>query len=166
MADTIYTRALGRAAEIQGSTQALASLLRVPENTLLRWMSGRAQMPLQAFLKLIELLSQNDRAGVDTRVQDLAEGEKLTFTMGQLTAHCARCDGTEFATVAPSAALKFTSHLACCSCGETIVHGNLIAALAKDAVYHSRAMTAARVRRRTKPEVPVKPLAPKVSRDT
>ena len=36
----IYTQTLARAVEAQGSTQALASLLHVPESTLLRWMSG------------------------------------------------------------------------------------------------------------------------------
>ena len=60
MADTIHTRALARAAETEGSTQALAGVLHVPENTLLRWMSGRAQMPLRAFLRLVEVLSQHD----------------------------------------------------------------------------------------------------------
>ena len=148
MADTIYTRALARAADIQGSTQALAGVLRVPENTLLRWMAGRAQMPLQAFLKLIELLVQHEKSGQgEARLQDVADGEKLSFRMGQLTAHCARCDGTQFVLATPAAALKFTSRLACCACGERAVHGDLVAQLAKDTVYYSRAMTAARARR-------------------
>jgi len=150
MADTIYTRALARAAEIQGSTQALASLLRVPENTLLRWMCGRAQMPLQAFLNLIQLLVQHELSGRgEPRLQEVASGEKLTFRMGELIGHCARCDGTDFELAAPGTALKFTSVLACAACGERIKHGDLIAQLAKDAVYHSRAMTAARARRQS-----------------
>ena len=148
MADTIYTRALSRAAEIQGSTQALATLLRVPENTLLRWMAGRAQMPLQAFLKLIELLVQHEARGQgEPKLQEVAADEKLTFKMGELTGHCARCDSTEFMLATPGTALKFTSNLTCCACGFEVVHGNLIAQLAKDAVYHSRAMTVARTRR-------------------
>src|SRR5437899_4363565 len=53
----IYTQTLARAAEAHRSTQALASLLHVPESTLLRRMSGRAQMPVQAFLELIRLLT-------------------------------------------------------------------------------------------------------------
>src|SRR2546428_13721342 len=61
VADTIHTRALARAAEAEGSTQALAGVLHVPENTLMRWMSGRAQMPLRAFLRLVELLSQHEK---------------------------------------------------------------------------------------------------------
>lgn len=148
MAQTIYTQALGKAAEMHGSTQALASFLRVPENTLLRWMSGRAQMPLQAFLKLIEALAQHERSGaINTVLQETAKGEPLTFKMAELVAHCARCDGTEFLAVSPDTGVRFTSTLACRACGERIVHGNLIAQLAKDAVYQSRAMTAARSRR-------------------
>ena len=42
VADTIHTRALARAAEAQGSTQSLAGLLHVPENTLLRMTSELA----------------------------------------------------------------------------------------------------------------------------
>lgn len=147
MADTIYTRALARAAEAQGSTQALASLLRVPENTLMRWMSGRAQMPLQAFLKLLELLAQYESKGGDGSLQDTAE--TLRFNMGDLLARCPRCDGTEFAPLATDARIRVTSHLACRACGEQVVHGNLIAQLAKDAVHRSRAMTVARTRRQS-----------------
>jgi hypothetical protein len=43
-----------QAVQTQGSRQALASMLHVPENTLLRWMSGSAQTPLQAFRKVID----------------------------------------------------------------------------------------------------------------
>lgn len=145
MADTIYTRALARAAEAQGSTQALASLLRVPENTLVRWMSGRAQMPLQAFLKLIELLVQYETKGGDTSLQDSAE--TVRFNMGDLLARCGRCDGTEFAPLEKEPKIRVTSRLVCRACGEQVVHGNLIAQLAKDAVHRSRAMTAARTKR-------------------
>jgi len=146
MADTIYTKTLARAAEMHGSTQALASFLHVPENTLLRWMSGRAQMPLQAFLKLIEVLSQSERnGGGAAALPGAAQGEPVTFKMGENVAHCARCDGIEF--VAADGRLDFISELACRACGERVVHGNLIAQLAKDAIQQSRAMTAARGRR-------------------
>ncbi|HUQ74405.1 MAG TPA: hypothetical protein VM183_06730, partial [Burkholderiales bacterium] len=149
MADTIFTRALTRAADIQGSTQALASLLRVPENTLSRWTAGRAQMPLQAFLHVIELLMQEEQKGHEARLQDVAEGETLTFHVGELPAHCASCDCNTFVPAEPTRSLRFSTELACCSCGERVVHGNLIAALAKDAVYQSRAMSAARARRQS-----------------
>ena len=147
MADTIYTRTLARAAEAQGSTQALASLLHVPENTLLRWMSGRAQMPLQAFLKLMEVLAQAEKNGTDTTILESVKGEPITPKMGDLVAHCARCDGTEFIPTGENGRVRFTSELACRGCGDRVIHGNLVAQLTKDAVMHSRTMTAQRARR-------------------
>lgn len=149
VADTIYTRALARAAERQGSTQGLASALRVPENTLLRWMSGRAQMPLQAFLKLIEMLGQYEKnEAPQASIANAEAPEKLQFKIGDLIAHCARCDGEEFQPAVASERLRYTSALICCACSERVIHGNLIAQLAKDAIWHSRTMTAARARRR------------------
>ena len=148
MADTLYTRALARAAEIQGSTQSLASLLHVPENTLLRWMAGRAQMPLQAFLKLIELISADERKHALEPVKNgAAAAAKLAFRIGELPAHCARCDGTEFVPAEPAQPLRYINKLLCASCGEAVVHGNLIAQLAKDSVHRSKAMMVARQRR-------------------
>ena len=149
MADTLYTRALVRAAEIQGSTEALASLLRVPENTLLRWMAGRAQMPLQAFLKTIELIAADERKQSPASHAGESPVEKLRFKIGELEAHCERCDGHEFVQIDPSLPLRYINELACCACGHRVTHGNLIAQLAKDAVYHTRTLTAARLRRQT-----------------
>lgn len=147
MADTIYTRTLARAAAAQGSTQSLASLLRVPENTLLRWMSGRAQMPLQAFLKLMEVLAQHERNGANTTIEENVKGEPVTLKMADLQARCARCDSTEFMPTADDGHVRFTSELACRNCGERVIYGNLVAQLAKDAVFHSRTLTAQRARR-------------------
>ena len=146
MADNLYTRALGRAAEVQGSTQALASLLRVPENTLLRWMSGRAQMPLQAFLRLLEVLAQHERAGGEATLED-TNGEPLRFNMGEMVARCARCDCPEFALAEAAPKLKYTSVVACRACGERTTRGDLLAQVAKDTIQHSRAMMVARKKR-------------------
>ena len=151
----IYTQTLARAAEAQGSTQALASLLHVPESTLLRWMSGRAQMPLQAFLRLVNLLSEYERNGGGyPGAQDPASGDKLSFRMGKLSARCARCDGIEFLPADPLQPLKLTSKLVCFACGERVIHGNLIAQLATEAVNQSRAYTAARTRRQARSSLP------------
>jgi len=147
MADTLYTRALVRAAEIQGSTQALASLLRVPENTLLRWMAGRAQMPLQAFLKTIELIAADERQQPPVPRPGGPSAEKLRFRIAGLEAHCERCDGHDFVQTDPSMPLRYINELACCGCGHRVTHGNLIAQLAKDAVFHSKALTVARQKR-------------------
>jgi hypothetical protein len=152
VAQTIYTETLAKAAEIHGSTQALASFLRVPEATLLRWMSGRAQMPLQAFLKLIEALSHSERSGAartaDSVQQEVVpQTEPLTFRIGNQLARCARCDSTQFKPAAAGSPLRMTSELACVSCGERVVRGNLIAQFAKDTMLHSRTLTAQRTRR-------------------
>jgi hypothetical protein len=144
MKDSLYTQTLARAAEAEGGTAALASVLHVPEGTLERWMSGRAQTPLRAFLKALERLTAHEAAGVaPTRVTN---GEPLTFQMGKLLARCGRCDGTEFLPADPAAPLKLTSVLVCRACGERVIHGNLIAQLAQDAVLNSHAMTVARTR--------------------
>ena len=143
----IYTQTLARAAEAQGSTQALASLLHVPESTLLRWMSGRAQMPVQAFLELVRLLTQYENKGGAYPATQAAGGEKLTFRMGRHAARCGRCDGSEFVPADRVRPVKMTSELACSACGERVMHGDLIAQLANDAVNQSRAYTAARAKR-------------------
>ena len=44
----------------------------------------------------------------------------------------------------PSQPLRYINELACTSCGERVVHGDLIVRLAKDAVHYSKAMTVAR----------------------
>jgi hypothetical protein len=146
MAESVVTQALAKAAQIEGSTQALAHTLRVPQGTLERWMAGTAQMPLRAFLHAIELVTRHETSDLSSEATSPAP-EKLTFNMGQLAARCARCDGTEFTTAEAGAALKFTSKLQCRACGAEVVHGNLIAQLAMDTVQQARAMTAARARR-------------------
>ena len=124
MAENVYTRVLKQLVAIEGSTQAVASLLRVPEGTLLWWMNGRAQMPLRALLKAMDLVAKHE----------LEEpGEKLTFAVGPVRARCVRCGGTEFRPAKPGGALTYTSLLACCGCAREIVHGDLVVQVAKDA---------------------------------
>ncbi|HEY5896930.1 MAG TPA: hypothetical protein VIV54_05150 [Burkholderiales bacterium] len=119
----------------------------MPDNTLHRWMAGSAQMPLRAFLKLVELLAEIEKAGGEgSGASPRAQGEPLTFAMGELLARCSRCDSTEFVPAA-AGPLKYTSELACRQCAERVLHGKLIAQLAKDAVHQSRAMAAARKKR-------------------
>jgi len=148
MRETLYTQTLARAAEAEGGTAALASLLHVPENTLTRWMSGRAQMPLRAFLKALERLTAHEASGT-ARPLPTVNGQPLTFHMGELLARCGRCDGSEFAPAEPAQSLKLTSALLCRACGEKVIHGNLIAELAQDAVQYAHALTATRERRQS-----------------
>lgn len=145
MKETLYTQTLARTAVAEGGTVALASVLNVPENTLARWMSGRAQMPLRAFLKALERLSAHEASGAAKPLATV-NSQPLTFRMGQLLARCSRCDSTEFAPADPAQPAKLTGALVCRACGEKVIHGNLIAQLAQDAVQLSSAT-------RKKPEV-------------
>jgi hypothetical protein len=148
MQDRTVALILQQAAKAEGSTQALASRLHAPEATLLRWMDGRAQTPLRAFLAVLDFLMDLER-----QAEQLAsppaigpgQPDKLAFPLGPLLARCSRCDGTEF-RLAERGPLRLTSRLACAGCGLEVIHGNLLAQLAKDAVQQSRAV-AARSRR-------------------
>ena len=140
MADTIFTRALGRAVEAQGSGQALAQLLNVPETTLRRWMSGRAQMPLRAFHRVIELLTEHEQSADVTPAANASALEaNLCFNIGDVQARCGRCGGTQFAPQSPAAPLQMTSVLHCSSCHYGVTHGALLAELAARAIRHQRA---------------------------
>ena len=146
MKQTLYTETLARAAQAEGGTAALASMLHVPEKTLERWMSGRAQTPLRAFLKVLERLTVHEASGASVPPA-LKNGEPLTLSMGQLLGRCSRCDSSEFAPAEPDKPLTLVSPIACRACGEKVIYGNLIAQLAQDAVQYAHAMTAARTRR-------------------
>jgi hypothetical protein len=137
MRETIYTRALRRAVEAQGSRQTLASVLHVPENTLLRWMSGSAQTPVQAFCKVIELLVEHEKSNAAPPAaahEQVAAVETLEFATGGLLARCARCNGTAFALLPPGTALLYTSELRCRACNTPVVHGSLVSGLARESV--------------------------------
>lgn len=146
MQDEVVVRVLREAARIEGSTSALAGRLRAPETTLVRWMTGNAQMPLRAFLAAVEFVMQAENAAADAPPGGPPPAQKLVFPLGELLARCARCDGTEFTPGSPGAPLRLTSTLVCTACGEKVVHGRLLARLAQDAVHQSKAM-AVRARR-------------------
>ena len=123
MAQNVYTRLLTQLVAMEGSSQAVASLLRVPEGTLIWWMSGRAQMPLRALLKAMDLVAKHELKDAQ---------DKLTFEVGPLRAQCPKCGAGEFRrpTDAP---LTYLSLLACCACGHQVVHGDLVVQVAKEA---------------------------------
>jgi len=150
MRDTLYTRTLVQAAEIEGSTQALAHILKVPESTLLRWLAGHAQMPLRAFVKAVDLLSEHEKRNPAPHAAEKPAASELEFRMGEHFARCQRCDGTQFRQKQPGTRLRMTSELLCAGCGEEVIHGNLIVRLATDAIQHSRAMTVSRARAQLK----------------
>ena len=154
MAETIYTQTLAKAAEFHGSTQSLANFLHVPEATLLRWMSGRAQMPLQAFLKLVEAIVQHERTGGGLATAEDSAGKPRTFKIGELLARCAGCDSTEFVAASSESPTRLTAGLACRACGEQVIHGDLISRLAREAVQRSRALAPTRQKRRAVYQAP------------
>ena len=145
MIDETVRRLLRQALQVEGSTQALAHRFRAPEATLMRWLEGRAAPPLRLIPSLLDFLMQAGDAKPDP--EPAPPSESLVFRMGQLTARCERCDGSEFRLAHPGA-LRMTSPLLCTSCGRQVIHGNLLAALANDAVQHARAATARRMRSR------------------
>ncbi len=140
MQDEIVTRVLAEAARVEGCTQALATRLKAPESTLQRWIEGHAQAPLRAFLAALNFVMDEERLHPVPPGEPGRDAQKLAFRLGPLNARCARCDCEEFALRDPGR-LRLTSVLLCHSCGQTVVHGDLLAQLAKDAVHHSRAAT-------------------------
>ena len=136
MADSVYTKLLRQAVEIDGSTQAVASRLRVPEATLARWVSGRAYMPFLAFLETLRYVTEREHA---LKQDGRCGGAKFSLQLGQFVAHCSACDGSEFRCANPEEPLRYVSKLACVTCGTEAPYGQLIVALAKEASASARA---------------------------
>ena len=124
MAENVYTRLLKQLVAIEGSSQAVASMLRVPEGTLTWWMNGRAQMPLRALLKAMDLVAKHE-------LKD--QSERLTFDVGPARARCTACGATEFRRRDATAPFTYRSLLACAICGHEVVHGELVVRVAKEA---------------------------------
>ena len=140
MADDIYVTNLRRAAQFEGSTQALASRLRVPESTLLRWMAGRAMMPMQAFTRMLDSISAQEVLAPAARA---GSESNMSFYAEDLMGRCRKCGGTAFAADAP---VRLADALACLACGELIVHRDLLLELAERLASRRRARAAERKR--------------------
>ena len=59
----VRSRALWRAAEILGGTWALRAYLNVPALMLAAWMSGLEPPPTEVFLKVVDLIVENQLDG-------------------------------------------------------------------------------------------------------
>ena len=57
---TVYSRALARAAEILGGSEALGAHLQVHSAQVEVWMSGLEAPPQHIFLKVVDLLSERN----------------------------------------------------------------------------------------------------------
>lgn len=132
VSENVYSKVLAQLVAGEGSsTQAVASLLNVPEKTLERWMLGRSQMPLRAFLRALELVVQHEERD-GTLVASPPQAEPLRFHAGPVAATCAKCGHDRFRRVDPTTRPTYGSTLACLGCGAEVVHGDLIAALARE----------------------------------
>jgi hypothetical protein len=132
VSENVYSKVLSQLVAGEGSsTQAVASLLKVPEKTLERWMLGHSQMPLRAFLRALELVVQHEQRD-GTLVPAQPAPEPLRFHAGPVAATCAKCGHERFRRVDPAARPTYSSMLACLGCGSEVAHGDLIAALAKE----------------------------------
>jgi hypothetical protein len=110
--------------------QALAFELRVPEKTLLRWMVGRAQMPLLAFHRAIDVLTAYERNSACALAPAPPVAQKLGFTFGEAAAACPRCASTEFLSPVVRDNLRMTTIVACASCNTALPYGEILATLA------------------------------------
>jgi len=152
LGDNVFARTLARALELEGSAQSLASLLRVPEGTLLRWCDGRADMPVRAFTTLVGYVSAKearDPAG-DSQSEGpapTASHEALEFNIGSLVARCDHCGHTQFRRSRADLPLKMTSRLLCRACGTAVVHGDLLVALGHQLIAKKRVEALERNRR-------------------
>ena len=152
LGENVFARTLARAIEVEGSTQSIAHLLRVPEATLLRWCEGRADMPIRAFTALVEFLSAAEaiHAANEPAVAPPApqtSPESLEFHIGNLAARCVQCEGTEFRRARPDQPLKMTSRLLCRACRHEIVHGDLLVKLGRALIEKKRVEAFERNRR-------------------
>ena len=153
MAEDVFTICLRRAADLHGSTQGLASALRVPEKTLMRWMAGRAMMPMQAFSKVLEWIMEQEACD-GPRPFPAQGAHEMSFRAEDLTARCGKCGGARFRTQAPP---RLVDPLACTGCGELVVQRELILELAERFTERRRERAATRKR---KPAVLLAPRAP------
>ena len=55
-----HIKAFVRAAEVLGGVAALSDYLKVPQYELMRWIMGDAAPSTDAFLNVVELLSESD----------------------------------------------------------------------------------------------------------
>ena len=64
MTVSVYSRALGRAAELLGGREKLAKVLQVPAADLDSWIADRAKPPRDIFLRVVDLiLDETAQAG-------------------------------------------------------------------------------------------------------
>lgn len=92
MSQTVYAKALMRAAAIVGGRQRLREQLHVPMTALDHWLAGREEPPLDVFLKAVDIISGPlDRASAAVqRARDLRRKVAATGITSERTVQRSR----------------------------------------------------------------------------
>jgi hypothetical protein len=67
---TVYMSALRRAAQSLGSVEALRAHLQVPMSQLAGWLHGEAPPPEAVFLKVVDLLAEEELTAIKRGLRD------------------------------------------------------------------------------------------------
>jgi hypothetical protein len=70
MSDWLFVSALRRAAEILGGTEALQKHLQVPGSELHRWLAGESVPPKGIFLRVVDVLLNEDEERLRAAEED------------------------------------------------------------------------------------------------
>ena len=70
MPNSLYSRAFRRAAQSLGGVEALRAHLGVGMSDLNRWMQGEARPPDAVFLRVVDLLADQDLAEIKQGLRD------------------------------------------------------------------------------------------------
>ena len=61
--DSVYSRALRKAAELIGGREELARILQVPPAEIERWIADEAKPPREIFLRIVDIILDETSAG-------------------------------------------------------------------------------------------------------
>jgi len=62
VADSVYSRAVRKAAELAGGREALSRRLQVPLAEIEKWLADKAKPPRAVFLRVVDLIIEDDSA--------------------------------------------------------------------------------------------------------
>ena len=123
-------RTLRRAAEILGGIDQLRIYLRASRRQLAAWMQGGEKLPLDLFLKIVDLILEHGSPSIPGTQR---------IRVGPHTARCHACDGIDFKLLDPSAPVTNMSVLVCIHCKQQATRGSLVVAAADEGAKRSAA---------------------------
>lgn len=74
--DTVRSRAVAKAVQVLGSEEALATRLGLTPGTIKLLMAGRLPVPQQLFLKVVDIISGDDRPSNGNSKQHRGRGDR------------------------------------------------------------------------------------------